>query len=168
MMGSTVRKISGVSLIVGALAFGLFWGRELVEIQPPWMVSLAVHGLSILLISVGLIGMQLETAAPPTLRTVGWVANTITIVGLLTVLPLFLIGLACLGVLWVVSRAWVRGSVLMIGALVFLAAYLFGSRIGDEGAREIGPTLSVAFSSALLLIVGGIVSTGLQQASDRK
>jgi hypothetical protein len=167
MKASNVGKMTGMSLIAGAVAFGLFWGRELVEVEPPWMLSLAVHGLSILLISLGLINMQRKTEASPAQRTVGWIAVTMTILGLLTILPLFLIGLACLGILWVVSRNWVRGSAVTIGALVFLAAYLFGSRIGDEGARELSDALSAVFASALVLIVGGLVATGLQQASDR-
>jgi len=167
MNNSTFGKMAGISLIAGTVAFGLFWGRELVEVEPPWLLSLAFHGLSILLISVGLILIQRDTATSPTLRTVGWIAVTVTIVGLLTILPLFLIGLACLGILWVISRSWVRGSVLTIGALIFLAAYLFGSHIGDEGARELSPALRVVFASALVLIVGGLVAAGLQRASGR-
>jgi hypothetical protein len=167
MNARTVHKLTGCSLIAGSIAFGLFWGSALVNLEPPRMVSLAVHGLSILLISFGLINVQRHSDVSPILRNLGWIAVAVTVVGLWTVLPLFATGLALVGILSVSSRNLMRGTALTIGSLVFLAAYLFGTHIGEEGAREPSGTLSIIFASALVLIVGGLVATGLHFALGR-
>jgi hypothetical protein len=57
----TSGKIGGWSLIVGAIAFAAFWGSALVGFEGPWLVSVGSHGLSSLLIAVGLVNVQRAT-----------------------------------------------------------------------------------------------------------
>jgi hypothetical protein len=158
MKGSAVNQMSGTSLVIGSLAFGLFWGRELVDVQPPWPVSLGVHGLSVLLIAFGLIQVQRQLEASQRLRQIAWIAVVAVIVGQVALLPLFAIGLAVFAIILMLSsRRWLSGAAMTAGSLVFMAAYVFGTHIGDQTYPSPGQGLSVVFAAALALIVGVIL-----------
>lgn len=151
-----------ISLIIGSVAFGLFWGSTLVDLQAPWMISLGMHGLSIILISFGLINRQRTADGSQFHRRLGWTAVAVTIAGLLTVVPLFATGFALVGLSLLTWRRWLPGAVLTLGGLVFFAAYVFGTRIGDEAASKPDAGLSVIFAVALVLIVGGLSAIGVR------
>lgn len=78
------ESAAGFSLIVGGVAFGLFWGRELINVQPPWLISLGVHGLSIVLISFALINLQRRRTHSGVERNLGWSGVALTLAGLVT------------------------------------------------------------------------------------
>lgn len=74
------------------------------------------------------------------------------------------VGLALFGFTLCVARRWVSGVALVAGSTAFLAAYLFGTHIGDEGASDPSPGLSAAFAIALVLIAVGLALTGYRRA----
>jgi hypothetical protein len=165
---STVRamtgsRIGGYALMAGGIAFASFWGSILVDLEIPWMISLGMHGSSILLISVGLISVQHATASSPILARLGWASVALTLVGLATVVPLLAIGLALFGASLLVSRRRMSGGALIVGSLAFLAAYVLGSHIGVEGAPNPSPELGAVFGVAIVLMAAGLVITGYRR-----
>jgi hypothetical protein len=163
MRALTGSRIGGYALMAGGIAFASFWGSIVVDLEIPWMISLGMHGSSIILISVGLINVQHATASSQTQARLGWASVALTLVGLATVVPLLAIGLALFGASLLVSRRWVSGGAMIVGSLAFLAVYVFGSHIGDEGAPNPSPELGAVFGVALVLIAAGLVLTGYRR-----
>jgi hypothetical protein len=124
------------------------------------MISLGVHGLSIVLISFGLINTQRARVHSPFERNLGWTGVALTVAGLVTLAPLFATGFAVVGLSFVASRKRLQGMALTLGSVAFFAAYVFGTHIGDEKASQPGSGLTVVFALALALIVTGLVAIG--------
>jgi hypothetical protein len=160
---STIRRVAGPSLVAGGIAFGLFWGSQLVGLEVRQPVALPIHGLTILLITVGLIGMQLSTSTRRAYRTLSWVAVALAVLGLLTFFPVLGIGLALVGVVVIVSGGLLEGAALTLGSLTLVGAYLFGSRLGEEEASDPSAPLVALFAFAIVLVVGGLVASGIRQ-----
>ena len=162
----TNHKVGGWCLIVGGLLFALFWSKSLVDVEVPWIAALSVHGLSIVLLTIGLITFQLGTERASPLSRLRWASVVVAIVGLWTVLPLFPMGLALLGVILSIRRRWVTGALLAGGSAVFLAAYVFGTHIGDESASAARGQLVLVFAVGLVLIAAGLAALGFRRVQE--
>ena len=166
MTRPTMRTISGTALVVGGLAFGLFWGQSLFDRgERSRLLSLGMHGLSIFLLTFGLIAMQRAATGAPRRRRLGWIGVGLCIAGLWTVLPLLGLGFALLGLSLIGTRHSLVGSLLSVGAVLFAAAYLFGTHLGDEGAAEPDTGLRIVFAVALVLIAGALALIGFRHAA---
>ena len=143
----TSGKIGGWSLIVGAIAFAAFWGSALVGLEGPWVVSLGIHGLSSLLIAVGLVNVQLATGGASPLGWLGWAGVAAAVL------------VSCLARRWVGS-----GVALIVGATVLLVGYLPpDGRIGTEGVPAPRLEIRLVLATALVLIAVGLVLTGYRR-----
>jgi hypothetical protein len=161
----TSGRVGGWSLIVGAIAFAAFWGSTLLGREDPLAVSLGIHALSILLISVGLINVQEASDAASPLNWLGWVGVTATVLGLMMLLPLLAVGLVLVGLVSWLARRWVgSGVALIVGATALLAGYLpRDGRIGTEGAPAPRLEIRLVLATALVLISVGLVLTGYRR-----
>lgn len=126
------------------------------------MVRLALHGSSILLISFGLIGIHLVAPTRTSDRTLARLAVGFAVAGLLTLFPLIGIGFALVGAILMRSGAFVEGAALTLGSLTLVAAYLFGTRIGQEGASDPTTALAIVFGFGIVLILGGLLASGIR------
>ena len=156
--------IGGWSLVLGSFAFLIFWGAAPTSVNDaiPWPVALAVHGMSMVLLSIGLV----LTARYVTQPIVGsWVTRAgaaVAIAGLLTVFPLIPVGFGIFAVgLVLAGRDRIGAVVATAGSVVLLATYVLGARVGMEDAPELSDGLRVAFQVSVLLIAVGLVIVGL-------
>ena len=160
-----MRKwIGWLSLIVGATAFLYFWGTAPTFINDitPWPVSLAVHGVSLVLLSTGLIWVALQVSEPVVGSWVTRAGAGVGIAGLLTVFPLIPLGFGIFSVgLVLAGRDRIGPTVATAGSAVLLAAVVLGARVGMEDAPELSDGLRVAFQAGVLLIAAGLVIVGL-------
>jgi len=53
-----LNRVGPWFLVIGAVAFGLFWATTLFDANIPSTISLGVHGISIVTIAIGLIHLQ--------------------------------------------------------------------------------------------------------------
>jgi hypothetical protein len=161
--------VGGWALIVGGVAFAAFWGVSAASTngELPWFAGLAVHGVSILALTVGLILLSKSALPGPSGRVLA-VGTAIAIVGLLTVFPLFPAGLAV--VAFALGRdGWPRSATVttLVGALALLTLSVWrqvavGAAIGgEEGAPPLSTTWAVAYVTAILVTAAGLVMLGL-------
>lgn len=164
-MGSESR-IGGYSLIVGGVAYALFHAAALLELglgRNLWVLGLALHGVTVLTIGVGLFLAGRE------LRLMGWestVWNVATVVALLGVtVSHFLWSLALLGLAVVVMgrlSSPVAAGLLSAGATAWLYLYVVGVRIGDDNGPAITDGQVIIGLLALALMAAGLVVVGLR------
>ena len=157
-------RIGGWSLVLGSFAFLIFWGAAPTSVNDavPWLVALALHGMSMVLLSIGLV----LTARCVTQPIVGcWVTRAgaaVAIAGLLTVFPLIPVGFGIFAIgLVLAGRDRIGAVVATAGSVVLLATYVLGARVGMEDAPELSDGLRVAFQVSVLLIAVGLVIVGL-------
>lgn len=150
------------AFVVGSIAFGVFWGVAPTSVNDglPWMVTLAVHGLSIVCLVFGLGTFALAVVGDPRARTL-LLGMVVTITGLLTAFPLIPIGLAVVGVgLLIVRRARVAAILLLGGSAGLLAAYASGARVGMEGAPPMSSVEIAWFQVSVALAAAGLIALG--------
>jgi hypothetical protein len=131
-------RTTGIALILGGLGFMLFWGNEIGDLVEAWVPSLLIHGVTIVSLSVGIIGLH------RTKPTTGWehqlelVATVGVVVGLLTVIELFFVACIFLGSLHLRLGTWmaIASALLIVGAGVLLSL-LIAYGLGHEGGREV-------------------------------
>jgi hypothetical protein len=156
--------IGGWSLVLGSFAFLIFWGAAPLSVNDaiPWPVALAVHGMSIVLLSIGLVLTARYVAEPIAGSRVTRAGAAVAIAGLLAVLPLIPVGFGIFAVgLVLAGRDRIAAVVVAAGSVVLLATYVFGARVGVEDAPELSDGLRVAFQVSVLFIAIGLVIVGL-------
>src|SRR5256885_13586330 len=73
---------TGVAAAVGGLGFAGFWIGSLLKVEVvPWPIALAWHGLVILLLIVGAIGIHRSSQGSQTQVLLGWLAVALVAVG---------------------------------------------------------------------------------------
>jgi hypothetical protein len=161
---ATVVDQAGVwSLIVGALAFGVFWEIALFGTDIPWPVALSIHGLSITTIALGL---TLLERSPATGSSIGWIGVALTIVGTFASFVLLALGLTLVAISLVIQPGWRAGpGVLVVGSIALFISYVLGARVGTEGAPDPSVPAAVLFGIAGLLIPFGLVLIAAKAAS---
>lgn len=158
--------ICGWSLVLGSFAFLIFWGAAPTTANEaiPRPLALAMHGMSIGLLSVGLV----LKARYVTLPIVGsWLTRAgaaVAIVGLLTLFPLISVGFGVFAIgLGLAGRDRIGAVVAMAGSVGLLATYVLGARVGMEHAPELSDGLRVTFQVSVALIAAGLAIVGLGQ-----
>ena len=150
------------------MVFFIFWANallfddEFLGYGASWFLLLAVHGWSILLLTLGLAGYA--TTAPPSEHrslVIGSVA--VAVIGLWTVLPIFYVGLAGIGLATVFRRGvTVAGAFLITGAVFFLGAWMSGVRPGFEDAPDMSPLQTLLTGAGIALAAAGCGDLGLR------
>jgi hypothetical protein len=157
-------RIGAWSLVLGSFAFLIFWGAAPTSVNDtiPWPLALAVHGTSIVLLSIGLVLTARYVTQPIVGIRMTRAGAAVAIAGLLMVFPLIPVGFGTFTVgLVLAGRDRIGAVVATTGSVVLLATYILGARVGMEDAPEPSDGLRVAFQVSVLLIVVGLVIVGL-------
>jgi len=170
-----VRATLGAcALILGAVAFLVFWGSDvawddkLLGVAAPWWIRLAVHGLAIVFITLGLVMPFWMTPALDSATRYERIASGLSIAGLLTVLPLFFVGIALLGVVTIAARGnLAAGLTLLLGAVLFAVSYGSGVRLGFEDGPPLSQIDRVLAASSITLVTIGICALGVVALQQR-
>ena len=160
----SLDRIGRWALIVGALAFGVFWESALFNIDIPWMIALGIHGLSLVTIAFGLVQLERSPAAGGS--PLGWSGVVLVILGSFASFVLLAVGLSLLAVsLWIKPGWRAAPTVLVAGSLALLLSYLIGARVGTEDAPDPSLGAAVLFGAAGFLIPVGLVLISGKQAA---
>ena len=153
--------VAGAALVAGGLAFAVIWVTSASDLNFPWIVSLGVHGTSIVLVGAGLLLTASRVDRPPWGRRLIVFGAWATVGGLLTVLPLIPVGLGIFGAGLIIARRSPAGGVaLAAGATILLATYVLGARVGFEDAPPLSAGLRLAFQAGALLVLLGLSLLG--------
>ncbi len=158
--GTSVRsdRRIGVAAAAGGLGFAGFWIGSLLKVElVPWPVALAWHGLVILLLTVGAIGIHRSAKGSQTQTWLGWLGVALIAVGQMISLEIAMLGVLLFGATVAVApRLSQWGGVLLgLGAVGFLVTTVInGPFWGDPNPS---PSLipGLAFGASLLLIALG-------------
>ena len=160
--------LGACALILGALAFLVFWGSDvawddkLLGAAVPWWIRLAVHGIAIVLMTSGLIMRNWIAPTSDAATRYERIAAGVSIAGLLTVLPLFFVGIALLGVVTIVARGlFAAGLALLLGATLFAVTYGSGVRLGFEDGPPLSQIDKVLAASSITLVTIGLCALGV-------
>lgn len=157
-------QIGRWALVVGALAFGIFWESALFSVDSPWVIALSIHGLSIVTIAFGLI--HLERSGATGKSAIARVGIALIIIGSFASFVLLAAGLSLVSVsLWIKPGWRAAPSVLVAGSIALLLSYLLGGRVGTEDAPDPSLGAAILFGAAGLLIPLGLVFISAKQAS---
>ena len=151
-----------VALIVAGVGFGIFWGLGLLEFDAPWSAGLAVHGVWMGSLSVGLI--RLVQPLRGTAAAAGWAGAVATVIGMLTAFPLFGVGLIVIATIeWLQGTPRPAAAALAAGAILLLGSLPLEGRFDGSGTPELGTPAALLFAPAILLISLGLNLLGLRQ-----
>jgi hypothetical protein len=148
-------------LVIGAVAFGLFWEAALLsDADIPAAIALGVHGISIVMMAIGLIHLQRSDSTNRT--AIGWIGVALSIAGSAASFVLLALGLILVTITRL--REW-RGvsTILIAGSVSLLISYLLGASVGTEDAAEPSLVAGILFSGATLLISLGLLLIGVKQ-----
>jgi hypothetical protein len=155
--------VGGWALVAGAFLFAAFWASPALDLDLdlPWLPSLAMHGATIGLLGFGLVAW-VPTEPRDTARQVGLVGVVIAIAGLLFLFPLIPLGFLIVGsVAALTRRGTLGGTALSIGAAALLAAYAAGARYGTEGTAAPGEGIRWVFLVGVALTSIGLALLGM-------
>jgi hypothetical protein len=151
------------ALIVAGLGFGAFFGLGLLDLfDAPWAASLALHGLWMGSLAIGVV--RLVQPLHGTAAATGWAGVAATIIGMVTAFPLFGVGL-----ILIATTEWLQGArrpaaaALVAGAILLLGSLPLEGRIDGAGTPELGTPAALLFAPAVLLVSLGLILLGLQQ-----
>jgi hypothetical protein len=156
------RSVLGAgALIAAGFGFGVFWGSGLLSFDAPWSAGLALHGLWMGALGVGVIRLvqPLRGAA----AAIGWAGAATTIIGMLTAFPIFGVGL-----ILIATSEWLRGTrrpaagALAAGAFLLLASLPLEGRFDGSGTPEPGTPAGLLFAPAICLISLGLTLLGVR------
>lgn len=154
-----LSRVCGPALIVGSILFFLFYGAAVGGSglgDEYWMLTLSIHGLSILALIVGLIGGHAALDLDGWQSRVWWMSTAMAFLGL-TIANIFF-GVAVLGlaIVAISIRSLPSGAILSVGGVLWTYLYLVGVRVGDQNARAMTGT-----EEALGVVAAGLMSLGL-------
>ncbi len=155
--------LGAVALIVAGLGFGAFFGTgALRPFDAPWAAGLALHGLWMGSLAIGVI--RLVQPLRGTAAAAGWVGVAATFIGMIATFVLFGVGLIVLA-----TTQWAQGArrpaaaALAAGAIFLLGSLPLEGRFDGAGTPELGTPAALLFVPAILLVSLGLIFLGLQQ-----
>ena len=164
MREGTSTNWAGVAAVAGGLGFAGFWIGSLLKVElVPWPVALAWHGLVIVLLTIGAIGI-LRSARGSEMQTwLGWLGVALVAVGQLFALEITMIGFLVFGAAAVIAPHLSRwgGGLLALGAIGFLATTVVNGRFWGEPNPTPSLVPGLTFGVSLLLIAIGWVILGV-------
>ena len=169
--------ITRASLLLGSVAFLVFWinsalfDDQFYGYDLPWALQLAIHGSSILFLTVGLAGVIRDANARGEPRLV-IAALAIAIVGQFTFLPLFFAATGALGLATAVRhKVTIANPPLILGAVLFLSAWVTGARPGFDDAPALNRWQEFLVASGVTFTAVGCaglsISTRTRRTLDR-
>lgn len=163
-------KVGGWALILGATSFALFWTLAPTSLDDtiPWVPSLAVHGVSIVSLAIGLGLLARDLLRPPRPQTSAAVGAFLAAIGSFAFFPLFSIGLGLVAI-GLLQTGYPRPAVasLAIGSaallVVIVAQYVNADgRVFGEGSPPFPLALKLGFQASVILVAAGLGAIGLQ------
>jgi hypothetical protein len=155
------------ALMVAGLGFGAFWGAGLLAFDAPWSAGLALHGLWMGSLAVGVIRLvqPLRGSAAAT----GWAGVAATIIGMVTAFPLLAVGLIAIATTqWPQSERRTAAAAFVAGALLLIASLPLEGRFDGAGTPEPGTPAALLFAPSVVLISLGLVLLGWQLRAERR
>lgn len=157
MLAETSRA-AGAALVVGAAAFAAFWGLSTADVSLLRAGQLALHGVSIVALSIGLLLMI--RAGDIRDRSLLLVGVVLSVAGLLTVLPVLFLGLVLVALWSMRSGQPLVGAALLVGAVCILSVFVAGGRPGYEEAPNPGALETAVTLAGIAGIAGGLMGLG--------
>ena len=149
------------ALIAAGFGFGVFWGAGLLAFDAPWSAGLALHGLWMGALGVGVI--RLVQPLRGTARAIGGAGAATTIIGMLTAFPIFGVGLFLIAATeWLQRIRRPAAGALAAGALLLVASLPLDGRFDGSGTPEPGTPAGLLFAPAICLISLGLILLGVQ------
>ena len=148
------------ALIVAGFGFGVFWGSGLLAFDAPWSAGLALHGLWMGALGVGVI--RLTRPLRGTASVMGWAGAAATVIGMLTAFPIFGVGLILIATTQWVQRIRLAAGALAAGAILLLASLPLEGRFDGSGTPVAGSPAGLLFAPAICLISLGLILLGVQ------
>jgi len=154
-------------LIAAGFGFGVFWGFGLLAFDAPWSAGLALHGLWVGSLAIGVI--RLVQPLRGSAAAAGWVGVTATIIGMLTAFPIFGVGL-----ILIATTQWLQGTrrpaagALAAGAILLLASLPLEGRFDGSGTPAPGTPAGLLFAPAICLISLGLIVLGVQHLQAKR
>ena len=158
------KNWAGVAAIAGALGFAGFWIGSLLKVElVPWPVALAWHGLVIVLLTIGAIGIHRSAPGSEMQTWLGWLGVGLVAVGQLFALEITMIGFLVFGSAVVMSprpSPW-GGGLLALGAIGFLATTVVNGPFWGEPNPTPSLVPALTFGVSLVLVAIGWVILGV-------
>ena len=154
-----LSRACGPALIIGSVLYFFFYGLPIAGGglgDQFWMLTLSLHGFSIIAITIGLIGCHAALHLDGWQTKVWWLSTAMAFLGLTVANAFF--GVAVLGVaaIAVGLRSAPIGAMLGIGGFLWIYLYVLGVRVGDQNAR-----VATSSEEVLGLLAVGLMSLGL-------
>jgi hypothetical protein len=149
---------------VGGLGFAGFWIGSLLKVElVPWPVALAWHGLVIVLLTIGAIGIHRFAQGSKMQTWLGWLGVALVAVGQLFALEITMIGFLVVGSAVATAPGLSRwgGGLLALGAIGFLATTAVNGPFWGEPNPTPSLVPGVTFGVSLVLIAIGWVILGV-------
>lgn len=164
-MKSGLRRSAGWNLAFGGVLYAAFHGGA---IRPdsgsdgPWVLGLATHALTLVLVTWGLVGARRRLQLRVWVSGL-WIGSTVmAFLGLTVGHPLW--SVAMLGFALSIAVATGRRALpglLVLGGGLWLGLFIAGARIGDENGRELAGVEPLVALASLLIMGSGLVWLGL-------
>jgi hypothetical protein len=165
MTASTRAAGSGAALIAASAAFAAFWLADIPFDAPDsvWALTLGLHGLTFVLITVGLVLMAGGLELAGWRRIVWWLGAALTAAGSVTGWLPFAGGLLVIGGFEIAARRPLAGAALITGAAALAAVYFRGVHYGDEHSRAASSAEEAAAIAGVILVAIGLSAIGAGQ-----
>lgn len=148
----------------GGVGFAGFWIGSLLKIEVvPWPVALAWHGLVILLLAVGAIGIHRSALGSQMQIWLGWLGVALATAGQAFSLELTMVGSLIFGATVVTAPSLPRwgGGLLALGAIAFLVTAVINGPFWGEPNPSPPPIPGLMFAASLITIAFGWIVLGL-------
>jgi hypothetical protein len=160
----TSTNWAGIAAVAGGFGFAGFWFGSLLKVElVPWPVALAWHGLVIVLLTIGEIGIHRSARGSQMQTLLGWLGVALVAIGQLFSLEITMIGFLVFGAAVVMAPRLSRwgGGLLVLGAIGFLATTVVNGPFWGEPNPTPSLVPAVTFGVSLLLIAIGWVVLGV-------
>lgn len=159
-----LSRVCGPALIVGSILFFLFYGPSVGGLElgdQYWMLTLSIHGISIVALILGLIGAHAALDLDGWQSRVWWLSTAMAFLGL-TIANIFF-GVAVLGlaIVAISFRSLSNGAMMSVGGVLWIYLYLLGVRVGDQNARAPTGNEEALGVIAVVLMSLGLIGLGL-------
>ncbi|MFN2489214.1 MAG: hypothetical protein ABR529_05690 [Actinomycetota bacterium] len=128
----------------------------LFDVHGPWVITLGLHGLSIVSIALELI---LHQRLPDTRTSLlSWIGVVLTIIGTFASFVALALGLTLVAISLWINLGWrITPVTLVAGSIALATSYALGARVGTEGAPDPSAPAAVLFGTAAFLIPIGLI-----------
>jgi hypothetical protein len=159
--------LGALALIVAGLGFAAFWGAGLLAFDAPWSAGLALHGLWIGSLAIGVIRLVLPLRG--TAAATGWAGVAATVIGMVTAFALFAAGLIAVAITqWPQTARRPAAAALVGGALLLIGSLPLEGRFEGSGTPEPGTPAALLFAPAVLLVSLGLILLGWHLRAERQ